>query len=98
MVRHTRKAKHEHHISEHMNTMKGLHGWYVAKYEKLGWMVLAKAQGHDSKVAEYKRGIDRLLASIKHVMGEYRDPDRIHDLNVLHIKTMILRDFVHKHL
>ena len=78
--------------------MKGLHHWYHAKFEKLGWMVLAKAKGHDSKVAEYKRGIQRLLDSIAHVMSEYRDPDRIHDLRVLHMNTMALQKFVQKHL
>jgi hypothetical protein len=93
MARHTRKA---HHLPEYANTMKGLYSWYHAKFEKLGWMVLAKAKGHDSKIAEYKRGLQRLMKSIEHVMAEYKDPDRIHDLRVLHMNTAALIDFVHK--
>jgi hypothetical protein len=36
-------------------------------FEKLGWMVLAKAKGQTSKIAEYKRGISRLLDSARNV-------------------------------
>lgn len=97
MVRHTRKH-HRGSLPEHAATYHGLHKWYQAKFEKLGWMVLAKAKGHHEKVAEYKRGIHRLLASIEHVMGEYQDPDRKHDLNVLHMNTMALKEFVAKSL
>ena len=78
--------------------MKGLHHWYHAKFEKLGWMVLAKAKGHHEKITEYKRGIRRLMESIEHVMGEYRDPDRIHDLRVLHMNTAELQRFADRHL
>ena len=97
MARHTRKAN-TNRLPEHANTMKGLHHWYAAKFEKLGWMVLAQAKGHHEKVAEYKRGIRRLLASIEHVMSEYHDPDRVHDLRVLHMNTMVLKEYVDKHL
>lgn len=94
MVRHTRKAR----LPEHANTFHGLHHWYRAKFEKLGWMVLAAAKGHHEKVAEYKRGIARLLKSIEHVMGEYEEADRKHDLRVLHMNTMELQRFVNAHL
>jgi len=90
MARHTRKAPR---IPEHAATMRGLYGWYQAMFEKLGWMVLAKAKGHATKVAEYKRSINRLLDSLTHVMSEYKDHNRIHDLNVLHMHVMVLRDF-----
>ncbi len=93
MVRHTRKR-----LPEHAATMRGLYGWYQAMFEKLGWMVLAKAKGQTSKIAEYKRGITRLLDSIKHVMSEYEDHNRIHDLNVLHMHTLVLHDFVSANL
>ena len=61
-------------------------------------MVLAKAKGYDYKIAAYKKEIHHLLASIEHVMKEYKDPDRIHDLNVLHrnvecLKAHVAKDF-----
>jgi hypothetical protein len=96
MVRKSRKAPRR--IPEHAATMRGLYGWYQAMFEKLGWMVLAKAKGQDSKVAEYKHGINLLFESTKHVMSEYDDHNRIHDLNVLHMHTLVLRDFVNANL
>lgn len=85
-------------LPEHANTMHGLHHWYSCEFEKLGWMVLAKAKGYDYKIANYKRTIKHLLASIEHVMSEYKDPDNKHDLKVLHMNTMCLWGFVSKHI
>jgi hypothetical protein len=82
----------------HANTMAGLHEWYEKKFEKLGWMVLAKEKGYDYKISNYKKGIHHLLESIEHVMAEYEDPDRVHDLEVLHMNVKCLEDFVMKHL
>ena len=77
MARRTRKNSKKHsavgYLPEYANTFYGLHHWYNAKFEKLGWMLLAKAKGQNDKISEYKRGIDRLLMSIEHVMGEYQD-------------------------
>lgn len=95
----TRKSKiRTAQLPRHANTMKGLHEWYNAKFEKLGWMLLAKAKGYDSKVKEYLFGIKCLLDSIEHVMGEYQDPDRIHDLRVLYMNAKLLCDFVEENL
>jgi len=79
-------------------TMHGIQNWYVAEFEKLGWMVLAKAKGYDDKVSMYKKAIDHLLKTTEHVMGEYQSANRKHDLNVVHMHTMVLKDFVTKHL
>lgn len=84
------------HLPMHMSTMKGLHKWHKREFEKFGWMLLAKAKGYDFKIKGYKMAIDHLIASIKHVMGEYQDPDRKHDLNVLLMNTMVLREQAHK--
>lgn len=91
----TRKAPR---INPHMNTTHTLQHWFKQMYEKTGWMVLAKAKGYDYKVANYKKSIQHLLESLKYVMGEYTDPDRIHDLKVLYAETVVLRDFAAKHL
>ena len=85
-------------LPAHSSTMAGIQAWHVAKVEKLGWMVMAKAKGYDYKVASYKKEIGALIDTIKHVMGEYQDPDRKHDLNVMLMNTMVLHDFVNKHL
>lgn len=78
------------------NTMHGLQEWYVREYEKLGWMVLAKAKGYDFKIEAYKMALEHLQKSIEHVMSEYKDPDRKHDLQVLHMNLQVLIDHVNK--
>lgn len=78
--------------------MKGIHGWYEAEFEKLGWMVLAKAKGYTEKIRAYKKAIDHLLKTIEHVMEEYENANRKHDLRVVHMNTMALKEFVSKHL
>jgi hypothetical protein len=94
-VRNTRKMKNM-QLPEYATTMDCIREWYEHKFKKLGWMLLAKAKGQESKIAEYKRGIDRLLKSIEHVQTEYVDPDKIHDLRVLHMNTQVLFEFVNK--
>ena len=88
----------KHKLPQHSNTMHGLQKWHNAEFEKLGWMVLAKAKGYDYKIANYKRAIKQLLESIQHVMGEYTDQDRKHDLHVLYMNAQCLHDYVAKHL
>jgi hypothetical protein len=83
-------------LPEYEATMCGLSKWYKAKMEKLGLMVLAKEKGYDSTINEYKKGIARLLKSIEHVMGQYQDPDRRHDLAVMYMSTQCLQSFVMK--
>ena len=78
--------------------MHGVQNWYVAEFEKLGWMVLAKAKGYDDKVVMYKKTLNHLLASIEHLMNEYKNVNRKHDLNVIHMNTMALKEFVKDHL
>lgn len=97
MNRNTRKANNRNRVTNAC-TMEGLEHWYTSKFEKLGWMLLAKAMGHDTKIAEYKRGISRLLDSIQQAMGEYNDPDRIRDLRILHTNTTVLHDFVNANM
>ena len=84
------------HLPMHANTMHGLQHWYQREFEKLGWMVLAKAKGYDFKIAAYKKALHHLKLSIEHVMAEYSDPDRRHDLAVLHMNLMCLIDHVEK--
>lgn len=82
----------------HANTMDCIQDWYNKVFKKLGWMVLAQAKGYDYKIVSYKKSILNLLESIEHVMSEYEDPDRVHDLEVLHMNVKVLHEFVMKHL
>lgn len=78
--------------------MYGVQKWYVREHEKLGWMVLAKAKGYDYKVESYKKALNNLKKTINHVMKEYEDHNRKHDLNVIRMHVDVLIDFVEKHL
>ena len=93
----TRKA-HQFNIPQDANTFHGLHEWHVAMFEKLGWIVLSKAKGMEYKVVAYKKSVAQLLQSVEHVMTEYHDPDRIHDLKVLHMNLTALHHFAMKNL
>jgi hypothetical protein len=80
-------------LPTHANTFHGLHHWHTKMFEKLGWMVLAKAKGYDYKIAAYLKSIEHLVASIEHVISEYHDEDKIHDLRVLHMNAIELLHF-----
>jgi len=85
-------------LPKYANTLYGLNKWQEYAFEKLGFMVLAKAKGYDSKIAEYKRMLKHLLKSIEHVRAEYQNANRKHDLNVIHMNVIELHHFVMKHL
>lgn len=77
-------------------TFHAINKWYKHTFEKLGWMVLAKAKGYDYKIADYKKSIEHLLKTIEHVMGEYENHNRIHDLKVMRMNVMELQRHVSK--
>jgi len=83
-------------LPKYANTLHGLQKWHDYAFEKLGWIVLAKAKGYNSKIAEYKRMLANLLKSLEHVRAEYEDANRKHDLNVLHMNVIELHHFVMK--
>ena len=77
-------------LPKHSSTMYGINHWYKHVFEQLGWMILAKAKGYDTKIAAYKMSVTNLIASIKHVMAEYENHDRKHDLKVILMHTELL--------
>jgi hypothetical protein len=85
-------------IPQHAATFCGVQHWFKAEFEKLGWMLLAKEKGYDFKVVAYKRAIRHMIMTIEHLMTEYSEADRIHDLNVLLMESKVLNEFVNKHL
>ena len=64
-------------------TFDGIHGWYKAVFEKLGWMVLAKSKNMSEKVAHYKHSIERLKTAIIQKKENTRDIDKVNDLDIL---------------
>jgi len=83
-------------LPRHAATMSGLTHWHKHVFEHLGWMLLAKAKGMDAKVKAYKMSVDNLVLSIKHVMGEYENHDRKHDLKVMLMQVELLQRNVKK--
>jgi len=85
-------------LPRHAATMAGLVGWHKAMFEKLGWMLLAKAKGMNEKVRAYKTGVSDLVKSLEHVMKEYEDQNRKHDLNVMLMQARLLKKNVDRML
>lgn len=77
-------------------TMPGLVMWHKAMFEKMGWMILAKAKGMNDKVRAYKTGVDDLVKSLQQMSKEYEDHNRKHDLNVMLMQAKLLQKSVHK--
>ena len=90
----TRKSSK--HLPMYMATMAHINHWHNSMFEKLGWMTLAKAKGYDYKISAYKKSVDNLHKTILHVMKEYQDPDRLHDLNVLRLDVECLQGTIKK--
>ena len=76
--------------NKHKCTMQGLQKWFEMKFEKLGWMALAKAHGHDLLVRSYLQSIDHLSDCISYKIKTVQDPDRKEDLNIMcdHVDTL----------
>jgi uncharacterized coiled-coil DUF342 family protein len=70
--------------------------WHKAMFEKMGWMILAKAKGMNEKVRAYKTGVDDLVKSLQQMSKEYEDHNRKHDLNVMLMQAKLLQKSVHK--
>lgn len=80
----------------HNVTYHGIHYWYKSKFEKLGWMILAKKYGHNDKVMEYKNSIKRLQCSIEKKIKDIRDVDKKNDLKIMLENLDFLMEHVEK--
>ena len=77
--------------------MAGLQQWYVAMFEKLGWMVLAKSKGHmNDKIVSYKLSLNRLEEKIICKMNTTVDTDKQTDLKIMLQDVRVLIDHAHK--
>jgi len=78
-------------------TMYGLQKWYVAMFEKLGWMVLAKSKGHmNDIIVSYKLSLYRLEEKIKCKLKTTFDVDKQTDLRLMLEDVHILIDHANK--
>jgi Tfp pilus assembly PilM family ATPase len=78
--------------------MHSLNHWYRVMFEKLGWIVLAKGKGYDYKVETYKKSLENLIKTAEHLMDEYKNTNRHHDLKVIVMNTEFLLNFVELYL
>lgn len=80
-------------------TYHGLHKWYVAMFEKLGWMVLAKCKGGmELKIAAYKESIQHLKRELECKLDAVSEHDRKLDLKIMHENVCVLADHAAKDL
>ena len=93
-TRNNRKMRHNKTSMKRCNcehTFCGLQHWYKAKFEKLGWMILAKKNGWHDKVESYRNSIRRLKQAIEHSLKHHtRDHDRKEDLRIMWNNVCVL--------
>ena len=78
-------------------THEGLQEWYKMKFEKLGWMILAKERHMNEKVMEYKDSLTRLEKAIEHKLKYHtKDVDLKDDLKIMLHDVAILKQHVEK--
>lgn len=100
-------SKTRHRLKKHNTTNKnlseyticGLHQWYEAMFEKLGWMLLAQRNGWTDQVMTYKNSIHRLEHGIEQRCKQAKDADTKRDLhimldNVKCLKMHVAKDFL----
>lgn len=75
----------------HAATNCGLQKWMVAKYEKLGWMCLAKQHGNTLKLEAYMDSLKSLMASLEMKIKEVHEKDRKNDLEITLHNTKLLK-------
>lgn len=95
-TRHKRRPRTHNKTAGRCNcehTFCGLQNWYKAKFEKLGWMILAKKNGWYDKVESYRNSIRRLKHAIEHSLTHHtRDHDRKEDLRIMCDNVCILEE------
>jgi hypothetical protein len=77
-------------------TYHGIHKWFTAEFEKLGWMVLAQKKGYNDKIVAYKHSLQRLKNAIETKIASIHEQDRKDDLLIMHKNLLILMDHVHQ--
>lgn len=96
-IRHMRSNKSKTMGRHHPRaTLHGLHKWYEAEFEKLGWMVLADKNGYKDKIVCYKSALMRLKDALETRLKMVKESDRAYDLKLMLKNTNTLIDHVVK--
>ena len=82
--------------NKHQCTMNGLNHWFEYKFEKLGWMALAKEHGNNLKVRAYLQSISHLKECLADKIASVHDLDRKDDLKIMLDHTETLSKAAHK--
>jgi hypothetical protein len=77
-------------------TYHGLNKWYDKEFEQLGWMILAKDNGLNDKIVNYKSSLMRLKTSIEHKRMHIKEHDRKMDLDIMLHNVNLLISHVDK--
>jgi hypothetical protein len=81
---------------EYCTSFRGLQKWHEAMYEKLGWMVLAKAKGRNTKVKAYLESISHLETSLKDRIKVMKSMDKKLDLECILQNVKLLKKVSNK--
>jgi len=77
-------------------TFYGLNCWFENLFKKLGWMVLAYAQGNHDITDAYIINIKNLQKAVSDKLAVTKDEDKINDLKVMQSNIDILLEHCHK--
>jgi len=80
----------------HDVTYHALGEWFRAKFEKLGWMILAKKHGYLDKISEYQTSVKRLHAAICKKISKMHDKDKKTDLYIMKENVETLLEHIQK--
>jgi hypothetical protein len=75
----------------HLATTHGLHGWYKHMFTHLGWMILAKRDGHMYKIDAYMTDIEELIKHLNAKMAKVTEQDTKADLQLLLDNVLVLK-------
>lgn len=82
------------------STFQGIHVWMKNMFEKLGWILLAKRNGHTKYVEAYADALVRLsdviANKLKWCEGKEIAPDVVQDLKIIQIHVNHLKAIVKK--
>ena len=77
-------------------TYHGLHYWLRAKYEKLGWMCLARNHENTFKIKCYMDSIHNLKTSLETKLNEMQEDDHKKDIQIMINDVCTLQQMAHK--
>lgn len=70
-------------LPEYDVTMFGIHKWYKAMFEKLGWMIIAHSHKDNEKIQFYLSSLLKLYKVIQKKSKTYHDEDRRKDAEIM---------------